>query len=140
MATYKNNRERTMQDYAEEALKRFGLGLELPDELKTPETAPEYAEFSWNEPSSEPSMLAAYKKRRGIKEEPKKLLKDMGDFVAPGVRSGEIIERLIPQIESLKKNGEDLAERLDAFEAKTSDCTNRNCRAFRTLHVHEGGI
>ena len=137
--TIRNNKEKTMADRAEEITTKYGL--ELPDELKEQITEPEPIEGSWDTPTVEPSMLAAYKRRRGIKDEPKRLLKDVGDFVAPGVRSGEIIERLIPQIESLKKNGEALAERLDAFEEKTSNCEFANCklRLAGTLHIHEGG-
>src|SRR2546427_6905802 len=133
--TIRNNKEKTMADRAEEITTKYGL--ELPDELKEQITEPEPIEGSWDTPTVEPSMLAAYKRRRGIKDEPKRLLKDMGDFVAPGVRAGEILERLLPQVEALKKNGEDLAERLDAFEEKTSECTIPACefRKRGVLHI-----
>lgn len=137
--TIRNNKEKTMADRAEEITTKYGL--ELPDELKEQITEPEPIEGSWDTPTVEPSMLAAYKRRRGIKDEPKRLLKDVGDFVAPGVRSGEIIERLQHQLEALSKSAEDTDQKLGDLLLKANKCTNRECRQFGQLHIHlnEGG-
>src|SRR2546428_4012655 len=120
--TIRNNKEKTMADRAEEITTKYGL--ELPDELKEQITEPEPVEGSWDTPTVEPSMLAAYKRRRGIKEEPKRLLKDMGDFVAPGVRAGAVLEKLQHQVEALSENVENTDQRLGDLLLKANKCTN----------------
>ncbi len=136
--TIKRNREVTMLDRAEEIQKRYNLS-ELPDELVEvdPADLPIEADYGG---LGERSARAAYIARRPwLKPAKKEIMKDESPLISPGMTSLRYInEKILPQIKWLKKNSEDLAERFDAIESKASECTNRECRAFGTLHIHQG--
>ena len=135
--TTKNNKEITMLDRAEEIQKRYNLA-ELPDELVEVDPADLPVERDWGG-LGERSARAAYIERRPWLKPAKKVIeKDVSPEIAPGVRMNSYIkESLLPQIDALTKSGASLEERIDNFLAKAKSCTNRECKEYGRLHIHQ---
>ncbi len=131
----KSFRQRT-----EDVMKRHSLG-ELPEE-EIKETNPDAypPEGAWDTPTGEPSMHARFYERNPMLKPAKKpVLKNLGPEVAPGTRSGEILERLQHQVETLSRDIEDTDQKIGDLLLKGNKCTNQACRLFGKLHVHMEG-
>jgi len=138
--TIKHNKEVTMLDRAEEIQKRYNLS-ELPDELVEADPADLPIERDWGGLGERSGRAAYIERRPWLKPAKKEIVKDASPLISPGMTSLRYInETLLPQIKWLKKNSDDLAERLNAFEEKTSNCEFANCklRLAGTLHIHQG--
>jgi len=126
-----------MRQRIEDVMKRHSLGELLEEEVQ--ETNPD----AWLPEGSldhrEPSMYARfYERHPELRPAKKEILKDTSPLISPGMTSLRYInETLLPKIKWLKKNSEDLAERLDAFEANAGECQNPSCKARGSLHIHE---
>ena len=137
--TIKRNKEVTMLDRAEEIQKRYNLA-ELPDELVEVDPADLPVERDWGG-LGERSGRAAYMARRPwLKPAKKEIMKDESPLISPGMTSLRYInEKILPQINWLKKSVEDTDVKIGDLLLRANTCANQACRLFGKLHVHMEG-
>ena len=89
----------------------------------------------------ERSGRAAYIERRPwLKPAKKEIMKDESPLISPGMTSLRYInEKILPQINWLKKSVEDTDVKIGDLLLRANMCANRACRLFGKLHVHMEG-